>query len=113
MNPLEAIEAEIRRYQDRAKEIQATIAELEAKKAALLDLPETCPSCKGSGRETYTDAAGSRDWRDCLTCKGLGKIGPMQCRSCGKIIGTDMIHFRRCGDNRCPWCGSLLSYIGV
>ncbi len=113
MNPLEAIENEIRRHQKKVEELQNVIAELEAKKVALLNLPETCPTCIGTGEESYIDAAGASACRDCLTCKGLGKIGPVQCRSCGKIVGTDMIYYRRYGDNRCPWCGSLLGYVGI
>lgn len=33
-----------------------------------------CPSCKGSGEHSFTDAAGGRDYEDCPRCKGTGFV---------------------------------------
>lgn len=48
---------------------------LQEKKRLMQTLPDICPACKGTGEETCMDAAGSRDWRDCRTCGGIGKVG--------------------------------------
>ena len=94
------VDAEIRKLQEKKRL-------LEKQRELLEHLPELCPSCEGKGTETYTDAAGSIDWRECKTCRGLGKIGPIQC-SCGHVIGTDMTSLRRQSSPRCPWCGAGL-----
>ena len=31
-----------------------------------------CPACGGTGEESYTDAAGGRDYRKCSRCGGTG-----------------------------------------
>lgn len=82
---------------------------LKARKRMLAELPEVCPSCGGSGEESYTDAAGDTDTRECRTCRGLGKVGPIECSNCGHTITTDMVYTRRQADPRCPWCGAPLS----
>lgn len=87
--------------------IQGAIDELEAKRKLFDKLSTICPSCDGTGQERYMDAAGSRDYRECLTCNGVGKIAPIKCR-CGNIIGVDMIAVRREPSSTCPWCGARL-----
>lgn len=100
MNPIERIQEEI------SKLIKQKRA-LEAEKEMLLNLPVTCPSCDGSGEESYVDAAGDTDIRDCRTCRGLGKISNIKC-NCGFVITTDMIALRRETFPKCPKCGSSL-----
>lgn len=34
--------------------------------------PFICKSCHGTGEESYTDAAGSKDCRECRYCHGSG-----------------------------------------
>jgi rubrerythrin len=97
---IQSIDEEIQEFQDR-KRI------LEVQKQSLAELPDKCPSCGGSGTERYTDAAGDVDERDCLTCRGLGRIGPIKC-PCGHTIDVDMVHARRQPLPSCPWCGKLL-----
>ena len=87
-SPLQRIDAAIERLKKEIDEQTKEITELEMRRQKLLSLPETCPSCKGTGEERYTDAAGDSDIRECLTCKGLGKIGPLECRRCGRISGS-------------------------
>lgn len=55
---------------------ESKLKRLQEKKRLMQTLLELCPSCKGTGEESYMDAAGSRDWRDCKTCGGIGKVGP-------------------------------------
>jgi len=111
MKPLEAIEGEIARHKKEIDRLNECIKYLEMRREKLLNLPEKCPSCEGTGQERYTDAAGSGDWRECWTCRGLGKIGPLKCRGCGRIIGTDMIYIRRKSEfPKCPWCGGALEH---
>lgn len=31
-----------------------------------------CKACGGTGEVRYTDAAGSRDWKECPVCRGTG-----------------------------------------
>lgn len=87
--------------------LQAELKALDSKKEELLLLKEICPTCKGSGEERYTDAAGSGDWRECKTCRGLGKVKDLEC-SCGNIITVKM--FRAYRNRECPWCGRRLDY---
>lgn len=75
-------------------------------KRALAELPEICPSCKGFGKERYTDAAGDSDWRECMICRGLGKVGPIKCTGCRRTIDVDMVHVRMQPHPCCPWCVS-------
>jgi len=86
---------------------EAKIVRLEKIEKMMKTLPETCPSCEGRGEERYTDAADSTNWRDCKTCRGLGKIGDIKCE-CGNVITTDMIQVRRESIPKCPWCGYVL-----
>lgn len=102
------IDEEIANIEGKIRELQNRKRALEAKKRALAELPETCPSCKGSGKERYTDAAGDSDWRECMTCRGLGKVGPIKCTGCGRTIDVDMVHVRRQPHPCYPWCGTSL-----
>ncbi len=70
----------------------------------MLGLKEICPSCNGTKTERYCDAAGDMDDRDCLTCHGLGVVGPINC-GCGNVIPIDMVYIRRQTFPDCPWCG--------
>lgn len=102
---LKSIDFDIKRYKDELDKIQTKINNLERKKEKLLQLKDICPTCKGTGQERYTDAAGSGDWRECLTCLGLGKVEPLECL-CGKTITVDMLRAYR--KRECPWCGGRL-----
>ena len=106
-NVLENIEYQRTKAMQEIRVLENKIKRLDEKKEMLLSLPTTCPSCKGSGRERYTDAAGSGDWRECSTCRGIGKIGQIECK-CGKVIGVDMIRVRQETFPSCPWCGMSL-----
>ena len=55
-------------------EAKVRLIYLQNKKHLMQTLPDICPSCKGTGEERYTDAAGSRDWRDCSMCDGVGRV---------------------------------------
>lgn len=105
MNPIARINSKIEEASAEIDRLKNLKAELEQQKEALLSLPEQCPSCSGTGMERYTDAAGDTDTRECLTCKGLGRIGSLQCANCGREITTDMIALRRKTHPECPWCG--------
>lgn len=107
MSALDRIDEAIEYAHKEKRAIDKYIEKLKKKREMLLSLPDICPSCKGSGQERYTDAAGSGDWRECRTCRGLGKIGPIECE-CGKLIGIDLINVRRDIFPRCPWCGASL-----
>lgn len=107
MNVLVDIDAAITEAFEEIASVKERIERLKQKKESLLSLPDICPSCGGGGQERYTDAAGSGDWRYCRTCRGLGKIGPIQCE-CGKTIDVEMVEVRRATFPRCPWCGKSL-----
>ncbi len=107
MSVLGRIDEAIEYAQKEIDTVNNRIENLKKKREYLLSLTDVCPSCDGRGQERYTDAAGSGDWRECLTCRGLGKIGPIECE-CGKIIGVDMVRVRRETFPRCPWCGASL-----
>ncbi len=100
------------KYQQKIKRLEEKIEEMQRElvrwqqeeKRYLSGLTETCPSYKGNKTERYTDAAGSGDYRDCRTCRGLGVVGPIKCE-CGNEIATDMIYIRRQNLLDCPWCG--------
>jgi len=109
---LDVIDRRIADVEQQIDDLKARLEDLRRKRALLLSLPEICPSCGGTGQERYIDAAGSGDWRECLTCKGLGKIGPLKCRRCGRVFGTDMVYLRRYV-GACPWCGGGLDYCKV
>lgn len=66
------------------RESYRQIVEIEQEIAALDKTVETlnaavkdyiCPTCAGTGKERYIDAAGSRDERTCMSCKGTGVKG--------------------------------------
>ena len=57
---------------------------------------------KGQGRKDILDAARDVDDRDCMTCRGLGRIGPIKC-PCGHTIDVDRVHARRQPLPSCPW----------
>lgn len=110
---LDAIDRRIAVIERQVNDLKLRLEDLQKKRATLLSLPDTCLSCGGTGRERYTDEAGSSDWRECLTCRGLGKIGLLRCASCGRVAGTDMIFIRRqtsYGAVRCPWCGGVMDH---
>jgi DnaJ-class molecular chaperone len=90
-------------------ETKEELERLEKEKAKIentfQNLDVTCPSCGGTGRESFTDAAGDIDTRDCRTCRGLGKISDIKCEHCGNVITADMIWLRRQAFPQCPWCG--------
>lgn len=113
-NEMSAIDSQIQRVRAELEKLNTKLEKLKRKKEVLLRLPEICPSCSGTGRERYTDEAGSGDWRDCRTCKGLGRVAPLKCESCGRIAGTDMVYWRRqytrLEVTRCPWCGGAMEY---
>ncbi len=106
-NVLDRLEYQRAKAMEEIETLKNRIKRLDDKKEMLLSLPTVCTSCNGSGMERYTDAAGSGDWRQCLTCRGLGKIGPIECQ-CGKVIETDMVMVRRTNFPECPWCGKSL-----
>lgn len=85
--------------------LESELKALESKKEKLLQLKDICPTCNGSGEERYTDAAGSGDWRECETCRGLGKVEPLQC-TCGNSLTVDMLRAYR--KRECPWCGRYI-----
>lgn len=64
----------IKEHEARLKEIDEEIAEEQKALDKLNELlePYICKSCGGDGNESFTDAAGSRDWRKCRSCKGTG-----------------------------------------
>lgn len=105
--PIQRIEGQITRLKKEIEGKQGEIRSLTRQLEKILTLNETCPACRGSGLERYTDAAGSSDTRDCEVCQGLGVIGPITCQ-CGHVIGTDMIAVRNQTYPRCPWCGNTL-----
>ncbi len=94
----------LKSYEDDMNKLKRKIKDIKQKKEMLLSLSVICPSCNGTGKESYTDAAGSNDIRNCLTCRGLGKVGPIECE-CGKVIDVGMISIRRMVLPICPWCG--------
>ena len=101
----------IKKLRQEIEEKQKKIQELEEKEKVMLSgLTVVCPSCGGKKTERYTDAAGSGDTRDCLTCRGYGVVGPIECR-CGHTISVDMIYLRRQSVPYCPWCGRLVEPI--
>lgn len=101
------IDKEIQHISEKIELLQDRKRYLEEQKRMLENLPDICPTCKGTGKERYTDAAGDVDERDCLTCRGLGRIGPIKC-PCGHTIDVDMVHARRQPFPSCPWCGKPL-----
>lgn len=96
----------IKKKEEQVKKLQLEIEELKKEEKMFVStLTDVCPSCRGTKKERYTDAAGSMDTRDCKTCKGVGFISDIKCDQCGKIITTKMIAVRRETFPRCPWCG--------
>ena len=55
-------------------EIDREIASIDEALATLNEAVKeyACPRCHGTGEERYTDAAGSRDYRECPHCGGTG-----------------------------------------
>lgn len=105
---IKRLDARIKQLKERIGILQNDLDLLETRRKRLLELPDLCPTCNGSGLERFTSAAGDSDLRECMTCKGLGKVGPIVCKSCKRTIGTDMIAVRRDLSPQCPWCGVYL-----
>lgn len=61
-------------YQKAVSEIDAEIVKLQASVDLVNEVvtPLLCKSCRGTGEESYADAAGSRDTRECRYCGGTG-----------------------------------------
>lgn len=61
-------------YNARCAEIDCELATLQSALQTANDAVKDilCPYCKGTGDESYTDAAGSRDSRKCSHCSGTG-----------------------------------------
>lgn len=55
-----AIDTEISRYKSALDTVNEAVKDI------------ICPACAGTGEESYTDAAGSRDTRECSRCGGTG-----------------------------------------
>ena len=77
LNDLQKRRAElIRKHKEELKELDAEIAKekttLEKLEKALE--PYVCKACNGERTESYTDAAGGKDWRECSACLGTGVI---------------------------------------
>ena len=79
---------------------------IETKRRKIKEFQSICPTCRGIGLERFTDAAGGISERECLTCKGVGKVDEIRCLHCGHIITIYMVAARRNGN--CPWCGARL-----
>ncbi len=90
---------------------QKRLAELEEQEKVYLEsCTTTCPTCDGKGMERRMDGAGSMSDEECLTCMGIGAIGPVKCQRCGETIGTEMIGVRRNSMHPCPFCGGYVSF---
>lgn len=59
-----------RKIKDIDKEIEEEQKALDKVNEVLK--PYICSCCDGSGEETFSDAAGSRDYRKCTSCGGIG-----------------------------------------
>lgn len=109
VSPVEKVKNKRQRIVAEIAKLERSLQALKHEEAYAATLTEKCPSCSGSGEESYTDAAGSRDWRSCSTCKGWGYIQKeISCPSCTKDL-TEMVYLRRNSYVRCPFCGE---YIG-
>jgi DnaJ-class molecular chaperone len=62
------------KIKETTKNANSEIAPLLHAISALEQMNTVCESCNGKGEESFTDAAGSRDWRDCRECNGSGVI---------------------------------------
>jgi len=60
---------EIRQIEEK---YQRAVERYKAALAALEELNEACPNCRGSGSERYLDASGNWDMRKCPDCDGTG-----------------------------------------
>lgn len=90
------------------KDIQYKQAQINAIKKEehtfIAGLTEPCPTCNETKIEDY-DYHNRK--KECLTCRGYGQIGPIEC-ICGNVITTKMLYLRRQGTPNCPWCGEKL-----
>ncbi len=102
MDVFSKIDYSLKKYKEDKARAEMKIAKIEEMKNMLLNLPVVCPSCNGTGEESYMDG-----WQECPVCRGLGKIGPIECE-CGHTIDTDMIGVRNDLAPSCPWCGKPL-----
>lgn len=71
----------IRRKENAKKEYEAVVHECDAELAKIDEAikqvnsalePYICNVCHGTGEETFMDAAGSRDTKECSACGGTG-----------------------------------------
>lgn len=109
---LEWLNEQIQRIEERQRVIEEYLQKLQQERDLLLSLPEICPTCKGTGEEYYTREQDVYQ-QECLTCKGLDKIGTLKCHRCARIVDTQMIHVRRLWSDapQCPWCGGDMEYV--
>lgn len=109
--PVQQVQAKREKLLKEIEKLQQALNGLNAEEAYASQLTELCPSCQGRCEESYTDAAGSRDWRECPTCKGWGYISNgLKCPQCGKSL-DGMIYLRRQPSPSCPFCGKYLSLL--
>ncbi len=103
--PIEWINREIERQMEKRSIIDDRIRDLQKAKNLAIELPDTCPFCKG--QVAYTEPPGSRGTRHCGVCRGLGKVREIVCE-CGCIIGIDREDVRRQYVPVCPKCGRAI-----
>ncbi len=106
-SPVAWINREIERQKEKRSAIDARIKDLVKAKNLALELPDTCPFCKETGLESYTEPHGSRGTRACGVCRGLGKVREIVCE-CGYVIGIDNEKVRRQYVPECPKCGRVI-----
>lgn len=104
------LEQRIKVLEKRKEELNKEVTELENRLKSISKMPAECLYCEGTGQKSYTDAAGSRDYKTCPVCGGIGKVAPLTCRRCNNKIPTYMIHARKSETPimHCPWCGARI-----
>ena len=99
---------QIKILKDEIEEKKKEIKTLEQEEQLMISgLTEICPTCNGEKIEQYIHKTSNGDTRECQTCRGYGRIGPIKC-SCDNTVTTTMIHVRRQALPECPWCGERL-----